>query len=254
MALTVMPVTAKKEHGAFDLFEAVMAAVKSRTSLRAGDILVVSSKYVSNSQGRLIAPDRVSASRQGELLAKKHRMSPEIAEVVLREADLVFGGMAGFVMASRDGIMAPNAGIDRSNARDGAVILYPDNPYQSAEQLKRKIFLSERVHVGVIIADSRLMPARAGTTGVAVSCAGMEPVIDMRARADLNGNPLKVTFQATADNLASIANHEMGEGAESRPIAVIRDSGVRMTDRRINPDETAVSHDQCVYVRSLGPS
>ena len=49
--------------------------------------------------------------------------------------------------------------------------------------------------------------------------------MDMRAKRDLDGNPLKVTFQAVADNLATIANQQMGEGAESRPFAIIRDSG-----------------------------
>ncbi|KAG2480677.1 MAG: F420-0:gamma-glutamyl ligase [Nitrosopumilales archaeon] len=107
------------------------------------------------------------------------------------------------------------------------------------------------VHVGIIIVDSRLMPARVGTTGVAISCAGIEPVNDMRAEKDLNGNPLKVTFQAVVDNLASIANHKMGEGSESKPFAIIRNSDAKLTDRKINPNELAVSHDQCVYVRGL---
>ena len=103
----------------------------------------------------------------------------------------------------------------------------------------------------MILADSRLMPARVGTSGVAVACAGMEPVRDMRATKDLNGNPLKVTFQAVADNLATIANQGMGEGSESRPFAVMRGSEAVMTDRRIMHDEMTVHPDQCVYVRGL---
>ena len=66
------------------------------------------------------------------------------------------------------------------------------------------------LHVGIIIVDSRLMPARIGTTGVAIACAGIEPTKDLRGEKDLDGNPLKVTFQATADNLASIANSVLG--------------------------------------------
>ncbi|GFN41862.1 MAG: hypothetical protein YK1312THETA_1880007 [Marine Group I thaumarchaeote] len=73
----------------------------------------------------------------------------------------------------------------------------------------------------------------------------------MRAEKDLNGNPLKVTFQAVVDNLASIANHKMGEGSESKPFAIIRNSDAKLTDRKINPNELTVSHDQCVYVRGL---
>ncbi len=96
-----------------------------------------------------------------------------------------------------------------------------------------------------------LMPARVGTTGVAIACAGLEPVADMRAKTDLNGRPLKVTFQATADSLATIANLKMGESSESTPIVIVRDSGAAMTDRRIGCDEMAISHEQCVHVRSL---
>ena len=95
------------------------------------------------------------------------------------------------------------------------------------------------------------MPARIGTTGVAISCAGLEPVLDMRAKKDLDGNPLKVTFQAVADNVATIANHKMGEGGESKPFAIIKYSGTNLTDRKINPSEMAISPDQCVYVRGL---
>jgi len=95
------------------------------------------------------------------------------------------------------------------------------------------------------------MPARIGTSGIAVACAGIEPVLDMRAKKDLDGNSLKVTFQAVVDNLATIANHKMGEGAESKPFAIVRNSDAKLTDRKINSSEMAISPDQCVYVRGL---
>ena len=37
----------------------------------------------------------------------------------LRESDKIFGGIGGFVITSSDNIMAPNAGIDKSNAKKG---------------------------------------------------------------------------------------------------------------------------------------
>jgi F420-0:gamma-glutamyl ligase len=76
-------------------------------------------------------------------------------------------------------------------------------------------------------------------------------VIDLRAQKDLHGNLLKVTFQSVVDNLASIANHKMGEGSESQPFAIIKNSGAILTDRKIDPAEIAISHDQCVFVRGL---
>lgn len=252
MSLTVLPIRIERREKEFDLFETITEALKKNGfELKEGDVLVISSKFISNSQGRVIELDSVKASRQSHSISKKFRLRPQIAEIIIRESDKIFGGIAGFVIASSDNILAPNAGIDRSNAKNGSIILYPFNPYLVAEQLRRKIFLKYLVHVGVIIVDSRLMPSRVGTTGIAIACSGIEPVHDMRSKKDLDGNPLKVTFQAIVDNLASIANMKMGEGSESKPIAVVRDSEVKLTDRKISPGEVVVSHDQCVYVRGL---
>jgi coenzyme F420-0:L-glutamate ligase len=252
MTLTVSALKAERQKEKFDVFEAIETTLqKNNVELQNGDVLVISSKYVSNSQGRLIELENVNVSEPGKELAKKFQLKPKIAEVIIRETDVIFGGISGFVITSCDDIMAPNAGIDKSNTKEGRVILYPQDPYLIAEQIRRKIFLKYLVHVGIIIVDSRLMPARVGTTGVAISCAGIEPVTDMRAEKDLEGNPLKVTFQAVVDNLASIANHKMGEASESKPIAIIRNSEAKLTDRKINPKELAVSYDQCVYVRGL---
>ena len=255
MALTVFPVKAERKNEKFDIFETVVDTLrKNKQQLQDGDVLVISSKYVSNSQGRLVNIENVKSSEQGKLVSKKFQIKPKIAEVIVRESDVIFGGVSGFVITSSDDILAPNAGIDKSNAKKGKIILYPEDPFLIAEQIKRKIFLKYLIHVGIIIVDSRLMPARVGTTGVAISCAGIEPVIDMRAEKDLEGNPLKVTFQAVVDNLASIANHKMGEGSETQPFAIIRDSEAKLTDRKIKPTELAVSYDQCIYVRGLGNS
>lgn len=250
--LNVIPLYAKRQRGRFDLYEAIQDCLQeNKAELQDGDILVLSSKYVANSQGRIIPLGRIAASSKSVDLSKKYGMTCEIAEIILRESDAVFGGVSGFVITSRDGLLAPNAGIDRSNAGEGFAVLYPNYPYQTAEQIRRKIFLNRSVRVGVILSDSRLMPARVGTIGVAIACSGIEPVDDMRSRMDLDGAPLKVTFRAIADGLASAANHSMGEGAESVPIAIVRDSGIRLTDRIIRPDEMTVPYDQCVYVRGL---
>ena len=252
MQLTVLPLLADRMDEKFDVFEVFLKTLKkNETKLEDGDVLVISTKYISNSQGRIVDLENIQISDEGLNVSKKYQLKPEIAEVVIRESDKIFGGISGFVITSSDNIMAPNAGIDKSNAKKGKVILYPENPYLIAEQLRRKIFLKMLIHVGVILVDSRLMPARIGTSGVAIACAGIEPVLDMRSKKDLDGNPLKVTFQAVVDNLATIANHKMGEGAESKPFAIVRNSGATLTDRKINSLEMAIDPDQCVYVRGL---
>ncbi|HSA76812.1 MAG TPA: coenzyme F420-0:L-glutamate ligase, partial [Nitrosarchaeum sp.] len=252
MSLTVLPLVSERKEEKFDVFDILLETLeKNDEKLQEGDVIVISTKFISNSQGRLVDLNSVRASKDGTEVSKKFQMREEIAEIILRESDKIFGGISGFVITSSDNIMAPNAGIDKSNAKKGKIILYPNNPYDIAEQIRRKIFLKFLIHVGIILVDSRLMPSRIGTSGVAIACAGIEPVLDMRAEKDLDGNPLKVTFQAVADNLATIANHKMGEAAESKPFAIVRNSGAKLTDRKISPSEMTISPDQCVYVRGL---
>ncbi|MBA4438766.1 MAG: coenzyme F420-0:L-glutamate ligase, partial [Nitrosopumilaceae archaeon] len=148
MQLTVLPLLADRMYREFDVFEVFLKTLKkNETKLEDGDVLVISTKYISNSQGRIVDLDNIQISDEGLEVSKKYQLKPEIAEVVIRESDKIFGGISGFVITSSDNIMAPNAGIDKSNAKKGKVILYPENPYLIAEQLRRKIFLKMSIHV-----------------------------------------------------------------------------------------------------------
>jgi len=253
MPLTVLPIksTLKKER--FDLFESIVDDLKNAEIMpQSGDVLIISSKYVANSQGRVLEYEKVIPSLDAEKIGKKFHMKSKMAEIILRESDKIFGGIPGFVITSSDNIMAPNAGIDKSNIQSGMVVLYPNDPYLVSEHLRRKFLLKFDIHIGIIITDSRLMPGRVGTVGIAISCSGIEPTSDLRGEKDLYGNVLKVTFQAIADDLASIANLKMGEGSDVTPCVLIRDSDVRLTDRKIREGDMAIPYEQCVYVRGLG--
>ena len=251
MVLEVFPVQATKKEGKFDLYTEIRKLVKENSiSINEGDILVISSKYISISQGRILDHNSIKLSEKANELSGKFSINRKLSEAIVRESDVVFGGVSGFVITSSNNIMAPNAGIDKSNSQV-KLILYHNEPYLVAEQIKRKLFLDYNIHAGIIIVDSRLMPGRVGTTGVAIACSGIEPVLDRRATKDLDGNLLKVTFQAIADNLASIANHKMGEADELLPMAIIRKSDAKLTDRKINSEEMAIPYDECVYVRGL---
>lgn len=246
----VIPIRTSRKQSSFDLYDDLIESIKDH-KLETGDVIVISSKYVANSQGRLVDMAKTKPSVDATELAKKYQIDPKFAEIILRESDKVFGGITGFVLTTSDHILAPNAGIDKSNTKKGTAILYPDLPYKTAEDLRKKILLNLGIHVGIILVDSRLMPARAGTTGVAIAVSGFEPVQDVRGQKDLDGNPLRVTQKAVADNLATIANHKMGEGSESTPIVIIKNSGAKITTRRIMPDEMSISSDLCVYMRSF---
>ena len=252
MNLTVIPLTSEKKDGKFNFFDELERILRrNKFNIKEGDVLVISSKFLSNSQGRILDIEKSKVCDKASKIAKKFNSNGKFMEIVYRESDNILGGVSGFVMSTINGILAPNAGIDKSNSKGTRIILYPEEPYKFAESIKRKILLELNLHVGIIIVDSRLMPARIGTTGVAIACAGIEPTKDLRGEKDLDGNPLKVTFQATADNLASIANHKMGEGDDLHPIAIVRDSNCELTDRRIVPEEMIIPYEQCVYIRSF---
>ena len=180
MSLTVIAVKSKLKDGKFDLFNAILESLKSKIKLNNGDILVVSSKYVSNAQGRVLDYKDVIPTTKAKKIATQYEMDPIVTEVIVRESDVVFGGVPGFIITSSDSVLAPNAGIDKSNAKKGKLILYPNDPQSVAEEIKRKFFLKFSIHIGVIITDSRLMPTRIGTIGVALACVGIEPTSDLR--------------------------------------------------------------------------
>jgi coenzyme F420-0:L-glutamate ligase len=178
-------------------------------------------------------------------------MEPKMAELVLRESDYVVKGVPGFLLAVRDGMIAPNAGIDKSNVPKGYAILYPRDPFGTAEKLRDKFRAERGVRVGIVLADSRLMPTRIGTTGVAIACAGFDPVDDLRGRKDLFGNILRVTFKAVADGLATMGVAVMGESDESTPAAVVRGAKVVWSDKKFSWKDMAVSPSQDIYLRGV---
>lgn len=244
VAVLAIPVSVRK--GRFDLFESLKGF-----SYGDGDIVVISSKFVSMSEGSVIDLKKVRVSKKARMLAAKCHMDGKMAELVLRESDYIIRGVPGFLLAIRDGMIAPNAGIDKSNVPAGRAILYPRNPFGTAEKLRQKFLIELGVRTGIVIADSRLMPTRIGTTGVAIACAGFEPVEDQRGKHDLFGNVLRVTFKAVADGLATMGVAVMGESDESTPAAVVRGAKVTWSDKKFSWRDMAVAPAQDIYLRSL---
>ncbi|HKR57926.1 MAG TPA: coenzyme F420-0:L-glutamate ligase [Candidatus Nitrosopolaris sp.] len=243
-----IPISLRVKKRKFKLYETLRG---SGFEFKENDILVISSKFVSMSQGSLISLNTVKASKRAKTLAWDNHMSEEIVELTLREGDYVFRGVPGFLLTFTDGILSPNAGIDKSNAPRGFVILYPSYPFETAENLRRRFLIDLGINIMIVIADSRLMPGRIGTIGVAIANAGFEPTEDQRGNKDLFGRLLRVSFRAVSDSLATTAVAVMGEGDESIPAAVIRGLSVTPTDRRLSWRDTAVYPAQDLYLRGL---
>ncbi len=173
-----------------------------------GDIVVVTQKVVSKAEGRMVA---VGPDDPGAYAAL---VEAESVRVLRRRGDLVISETAtGFVCA--------NAGIDRSNVPDGFVTLLPVDADRSARRIRDGLRAAPGVDVGVIVSDTFGRTWRNGVTDVAIGCAGIAAVVDLRGTTDSLGRPLEVTEIAVADELASAAELVMGK-AGGVAAAIIR--------------------------------
>ena len=233
--LTVVSLSLGRIVAREDLSARIVSAVrKMGLRVRHGDLVAVSSKIVSISEGRSTRLSGIRPSISARRLARRLIMNPKLVQVVLNEADEVLGGVRGTLLTIKDGILAPNAGVDEKNAPKDHVVLWPKDPERSARNLRDKLESTFHKELSVIIVDSRVTPLRLGTSGFALAVAGSLGVLDYRGLKDLSGRAIRITQQNLADDLASSAHAVMGEGAESTPAALIRMT--RMSSRgRLSP-------------------
>jgi coenzyme F420-0:L-glutamate ligase/coenzyme F420-1:gamma-L-glutamate ligase len=254
----ILPIKARKRFGKFVLGKVVSDELKrNRVKLRGNDIIVVSSKFAAMSEGRFVNLSTINPSSKAYDLASKYKVDPTLAQLVNEESEVILGGIPGFILAVSKGILAPNAGIDRSNVPKGFAILYPTNPQETAEKLRADLLRrhSSRLggisKLGVVLSDSRVTPTRLGTIGIAIAAAGFRPVLDFRGFKDLFGNTLKVTMKAEADELASAAQLVMGEAYESVPIVIIRGYHAKFSGLSQDSGSMVISPEKCLYVQGL---
>jgi coenzyme F420-0:L-glutamate ligase / coenzyme F420-1:gamma-L-glutamate ligase len=246
--MEILPIKIPKKDEGFDLFKTI---IESKFQFLADDILVISSKFVSMSERSLIDLKNVKVSKRARELALKFKMDERIAQVTLQESDYVVSGIPGFLLTINDGMIAPNAGIDKSNCPPGKIVLYPKDSFKTANELRKKFLKIHGIKIGIVISDSRLMPTRIGCTGIAIGVSGFDPVDDERGKTDLYGKKLKVTFKATADCLATIGVFMMGESNESIPLVVIRGANVRETKRTLSMKDMTVNPKIDIYLRNI---
>ncbi len=234
-----------------DLVAALIQAVKRHgLKLNDGDILAISSKAVTSADGRIVKMKTVSVSRRAEELARKHSLEPEFVELVLREADKIYGGVEKAILTLKDNALAINAGVDHKNVPAGCAALWPLDPQRRAESLQEEIKRRVGRDVGVLIVDSSVAPLRIGTRGVALGVAGFKPINDCRGERDLFQKPLLITRHAVADDLASAAHLVMGQAGERTPAALIRGAPATFVGNT-SIDEMKISPDKCVYMTAF---
>lgn len=184
------------------------AASGDDTVLADGDVVVVTQKIVSKAEDRLVPVD------PDDPLSHKPLVEQESVRVLRRRGELVISETVhGFVCA--------NAGIDLSNVERGWAALLPVDSDRSARRIRDGLRHRAGVEVGVIVSDTFGRTWRRGVTDVAIGCAGVAGVVDLRGTPDALGREMQVTEVAVVDEIAAAAELVMGKST-GIPVAVVR--------------------------------
>ena len=203
--LTIVPVEGVPAVHPGDVLAEVIA---THAELAEGDVVVVTQKVVSKAEGRLVEVDA------DDPLSHKSLVEAEAVRVLRRRGDLV-------MTETRHGFVCANSGVDLSNVERGWAALLPVDPDRSARRIRDGLRARLGISVGVIVSDTFGRTWRRGLTDIAIGCAGVAAVVDLRGTSDTYGRELQVTEVCVADELAGAAELVMGK-SRGVPFAVIR--------------------------------
>ena len=208
MNLEICPLVDVPEVSSADDIASVLITALEPLNPRDGDVLVVTHKIVSKAEGavRTITGDEVEF--------KRRLVEGESVSIIRRRGELI-------IAETKHGFVCANAGVDRSNAAPGTMILLPKDPDRSAHRIRLRLQQAFGADLPVIISDTFGRPWRRGLTDIAIGVSGLIAVLDLRGSTDWSGRELEVTEIAVADELAAAADLVMGK-ADGIPAALVR--------------------------------
>jgi len=182
--------------------------VAAHAELQQGDVVVVTQKIVSKAEGRVVEVDPHDPD------AKRKLAESEAVRVLRRRGDLVLS-------ETRHGFVCASSGVDFSNVAEGYAVLLPVDADRSARRIRDQLRARTGLDVGVVVSDTFGRAWRRGLTDVAIGCAGIAAIVDLRGSRDALGRELTVTEVCVADEIASAAELVMGKSS-GVPVAIVR--------------------------------
>jgi len=201
----ILPIEGLPEVRPGDNIAALLAPKLAELGVRHGDIVAVTQKVVSKAEGRVVSDEGQGRTAWAEREARR---------IVARRGDLV-------IAETRHGFVCANAGVDSSNVAPGFLTLLPEDPDGSAESIRKDLERSLGVSVGVVVTDTFGRTWRRGLVNVAIGCAGLPALLDLRGTTDHEGKTLEATIVALADEVAAASGLVMGK-ASRIPAAIVR--------------------------------
>jgi coenzyme F420-0:L-glutamate ligase / coenzyme F420-1:gamma-L-glutamate ligase len=199
--------------------------LESAPPLEEGDVVVITHKAVSKSEGRVVdlatvrpSPEAMELSRDGG--------DPRVAELVLQESRRIVRRRGGLLIAeTHHGFVCASAGVDRSNGpAAGWAVLLPEDPDASAAGLRAELERRTGARLAVIVADTMGRALRRGIVGTAIGVSGLPALCSYAGSLDPTGYELRTTAVAVADELAAAADLVIGK-LDRVPAALVRGYG-----------------------------
>jgi coenzyme F420-0:L-glutamate ligase / coenzyme F420-1:gamma-L-glutamate ligase len=179
--------------------------------LRDDDVVVVTSKVFSKSEGRIVAAPTDPEERDA---LRRRLVDAEAVRVLARKGrTLITENAIGLIQAA--------AGVDGSNVDTAELALLPVDPDGSAAALRERLRALLGVTVGIVITDTMGRAWRNGQTDTAIGAAGLAILHGYGGSHDVHGNELVVTEIAVADEIAAAADLVKGK-LTGIPVAVVR--------------------------------
>lgn len=177
-----------------DLTKIIAQKLPEYFPLTKNDCLVVASKVISKSRGRI-----VNLNQQRS-----------VSEIVDSESKLIIRKCKETVIAETpQGFICTNAGVSESNTDLDTVVLLPKNSDTAAHGIRRSLEVQTGFDIPVIISDSFKRPFRKGTVDVALGYSGIRSYVDLHGEKDFYGRKITSSKIAIADEIASAAELAM---------------------------------------------
>jgi coenzyme F420-0:L-glutamate ligase / coenzyme F420-1:gamma-L-glutamate ligase len=206
VTIEIRPVEGLPEIRDGDDLAAMLAPPLRSLGVHDDDVVVVTQKIVSKAEGRVVP---AGGDERSAWIRRETR------RVVARRGELV-------IVETHHGFVCANAGVDMSNVEPGYISLLPIDPDASAERIRASLVeLLGLATLGIVVTDTFGRPWRNGLVNVAIGCAGLPAVVDLRGQADHHGRLLEMTVVALADEVAAASGLVMGKSARI-PAALVR--------------------------------
>jgi coenzyme F420-0:L-glutamate ligase / coenzyme F420-1:gamma-L-glutamate ligase len=220
-----------------DIADLIIKSIKDKNeSLQENDVVIITHKIISKAEGRTTDLRNIVPSEESKKISSNTGKDPRLVELIISQSNEIVKIERDIIITeTKHGFVCANAGIDTSNVGklSDHVLLLPDDPDESARNIRNDLNANTGVNVGIIISDTFGRPFRKGQVNIAIGVAGIDPIKSYIGKRDMYGKILRVTEIAIADEITSAAELVMGKSSRV-PVSIVRGYNFSFNDSSIS--------------------